>query len=198
MFSYCISQYLIVFCAYHSTHVVGIEFVIARGVGQIHTATQVNHDDHTLYRHLLKFSLSTDSPVLDSGFPYSIFVRFCTEQASLTSEVDSTILTIDHLCISVYPMSIFFVEILNRIPKSGGYVPLGLVEEVFPVFLEELHALNIIMIVRIVEQIVLLVVIAINHENTCLQFQQSPQAINDSYYRKFLYFNMDSFIFFII
>ena len=48
-------------------------------------------------------------------------------------------------------MSIFFVEILNRIPKSGGYVPLGLVEEVFPVFLEELHALNIIMIVRIVE-----------------------------------------------
>ena len=47
-------------------------------------------------------------------------------------------------------MSIFFVELLDGVLKCGGDIPLGLIKKIFPVLLEKLHALNIIMILMVI------------------------------------------------
>ena len=74
-----------------------------------------------------------DGPVFDDCFLDTVFVGFGAVEAGLAGEVNSTVLAVDHHCICKDSMRIFFVEILDGIPKGVRDIAFDLIKEVLPI-----------------------------------------------------------------
>ena len=133
LLTYCFSEDLVVFGADCSAHELSVEFFVTGGVGHIHAATEIDHDDHALDWHFLNVGRAVDGPVFDNCLLYTVFVGFGAVEAGLAGKVDSTVLAVDHQCIGEDSMGIFFVEIFDGVSEGIGDVAFDLIQEVLPV-----------------------------------------------------------------
>lgn len=135
----CVAEDFECLWAQCTNHVFFVYFWVSGRVGYVHTATEINHYDHTFNRFFLLLGLALGRPVLDKTLFDAFFVGFSAIQASFPCEEDSTELAIDGIGFWVDSVCIFFVEILDGEAEGVRDEPLGLFHQVLPIVLQEVH-----------------------------------------------------------
>ena len=139
MFSNGISEDLIVFFTYDSDDIVFVDFFVARRIGDIHTSTKIDHNDHALDWHFLELGLSIDGPIFDKILIDSILIFFPTKETFRSSEIDTTILTINHIDIVINTMSLLLIEIFDSEMESIRNKSFHLVQEILSFLFKQMH-----------------------------------------------------------
>lgn len=78
----CVAEDLECFWAQGTNRVFFVYFWVSGRVGNVHTATEIHHYDHTFNRFFLLFGLALGRPVLDKTLFDAFFVGFSAVQAS--------------------------------------------------------------------------------------------------------------------
>ena len=128
-----------VFFTYDSNDIIFVYFLVARWIGNIHTSTKIDHNDHTFYWHFLELGLSIDSPIFNKILIDSILIFFTTKETFRSSEINSTKLTINHIDIIINTMSFFLIKIFNGEMKCIRYKSFHLVQEILPLLFQQMH-----------------------------------------------------------